>query len=155
MFKSRCWLGLLLILGFTQQTIAQKTIAPQLDHFAIYVADLQKSVAFYRDVFGFEQVPIPVTFAAWLSMGKGVMLHIVAGRKEAVANTKWDHLSIACEDMAAMTASLDARHIPWASMDGKSEPAVRFDGVKQIFIKDPDGYWIEINDALKAKPGAK
>jgi lactoylglutathione lyase len=23
----------------------------------------------------------------------------------------------------------------------------RVDGVKQIYFKDPDGYWIEINDA--------
>ena len=30
--------------------------------------------------------------------------------------------------------------------DGK-EPAVRVDGVKQIYLQDPDGYWIEINDA--------
>ena len=54
-----------------------------------------------------------------------------------------------------MTASLDAKHIIWASMEGKHEPAVRFDGVKQIFIQDPDGYWIEINDALKVQPPEK
>jgi lactoylglutathione lyase len=24
---------------------------------------------------------------------------------------------------------------------------LRVDGVKQIYFKDPDGYWIEINDA--------
>lgn len=54
-----------------------------------------------------------------------------------------------------MTASLDAKHVAWSSMDGKAQPAVRFDGVKQIFIKDPDGYWIEINDALKERIGEK
>jgi lactoylglutathione lyase len=108
----------------------------QVDHVAIYVSDLGTSVAFYKDVFGFQQIPVPVTFAAWPSMGKGVMLHIGAGRKEPVTNTKWDHLSIACADMESMIASLDAKHIPWSSMDGKAEPAVRFDGVKQIFIKD-------------------
>ena len=30
--------------------------------------------------------------------------------------------------------------------DGK-EPTVRVDGVRQIYLQDPDGYWIEINDA--------
>jgi lactoylglutathione lyase len=122
-----------------------------VDHVAIYVADLKTSVAFYKEVFGFEQVPMPVTFAAWLSMGHGVMLHVVGGRKEPVANSKWDHLSIACSDIDVMIASLDAKHIPWSSMEGKPTPAVRFDGTKQIFIKDPDGYWIEINDALKKR----
>jgi len=28
---------------------------------------------------------------------------------------------------------------------------VRPDGVKQNFVRDPDGYWIEINDALKPR----
>ncbi len=140
-----------------QTPVAQTSATPslQVDHLAIDVADLQTSVSFYKDVFGFQQVPMPVTFAAWLSMGKGVMLHIVAGRKQPVENTKWDHLSIACADMDAMIASLDTKHVPWASMEGKHEPAVRFDGVRQIFIKDPDGYWIEINDALKPKQDRK
>jgi lactoylglutathione lyase len=155
MLRSRYWICLLLAFGLIKGIVAQEVVKPQIDHVAIYVSDLQRSVAFYKDTFGFERVPMPVTFAAWLSMGKGVMLHIVAGRKEPVANTKWDHLSIACSDIAVMTASLDAKHIPWASMEGKPEPAVRFDGVKQIFVKDPDGYWIEINDALKVRPPAK
>src|ERR1700712_3510905 len=119
MLKRRCWIALVLGFGLIQGISAQNHVSPQISHVAIYVADLKTSVAFYKDVFGFKQVPIPVTFAAWLSMGKGVMLHIVAGRKEPVVNTKWDHLSIACADMAAMTASLDAKHISWASMDGK------------------------------------
>jgi hypothetical protein len=28
-------------------------------------------------------------------------------------------------------------------MEGKREPAVRFDGVKQIFVKDPDGFGLK------------
>ena len=131
--------------------VGQQASPIVIDHVAIYVADLNTSIKFYHDVFGFERVPMPVTFAAWLSMGHGVMLHIVAGRKEPVTNSKWDHLSLACDDMDKMTAALDAKHIAWSSMEGKPTPAVRFDGVKQVFIKDPDGYWIEINDALKGK----
>ena len=59
--------------------------------------------------------------------------------------------SIACSDMAVMTAARDSKHIAWVSMEGKPEPAVRFDGVKQIFIRDPDGYRSENNDALKVR----
>jgi len=155
MFSPKLWLSVALLFAAPSAVPAQSSPSMQVDHVAIYVSDLKTSVAFYKDVFGFQQVPMPVTFAAWLSMGKGVMLHVVAGRKEPVANSKWDHLSIACADMAAMTASLDAKHVAWSSMDGKAQPAVRFDGVKQIFIKDPDGYWIEINDALKERIGEK
>ncbi len=28
---------------------------------------------------------------------------------------------------------------------------VRPEGVKQTFVRDPDGYWIEINDALRSR----
>jgi lactoylglutathione lyase len=142
--------ALFLALVVASTASAQQT-SLQIDHVAIYVADLKTSVDFYHDVLGFQRVPMPVTFAAWLSMGNGVMLHVVAGRKEPVSNSKWDHLSFACDDMEKMTNALDAKRVHWESMEGKACPAVRFDGVKQIFIKDPDGYWIEINDAAKKK----
>src|SRR6201999_2044185 len=106
---------------------AQQSAPMQFDHVAIYVSDLKASLAFYQNVFGFERVPMPVSFAAWLSMGHGVMLHIVGGRKEPVSNSKWDHFAIACDDMDKMTASLDAKHIPWAGIDGKPAPVARFD----------------------------
>jgi lactoylglutathione lyase len=141
---------LVLLLALVAASSAQQT-SLQIDHVAIYVADLKTSVDFYQDVFGFQRVPMPLAFAAWLSMGHGVMLHVVAGRKEPVSTSKWDHISFACDDMEKMTNALDAKHIHWESMEGKASPAVRFDGVKQIFIKDPDGYWIEINDAAKKK----
>jgi hypothetical protein len=36
-------------------------------------------------------------------------------------------------------------------MEGEHSPQVRSDGVRHIFVQDPDGYWIEINDSLKKK----
>ena len=103
MLRSKHSICLSIAMGFIMQMEAQEAVKPQVDHVAIYASDLQKSVAFYKDAFGFEQIPMPVKFAAWLSMGKGVMLHIVGGRKQPVTNTKWDHLSIACSDMTVMT----------------------------------------------------
>lgn len=100
------WILCLLAAGILcRPAEAQSKQGMQLDHVAIYVSDLNASVAFYKDVFGFQQVPMPVKFAAWLSMGKGVMLHIVAGRKEQVSNSRWDHVSIACGDLDAMIAA--------------------------------------------------
>jgi catechol 2,3-dioxygenase-like lactoylglutathione lyase family enzyme len=149
--RSAVMLYLLLACVSIAPAQTQAPAAMSIDHVAIYVADLKTSVAFYKDVFGFQQIPMPVTVAAWLSMGHGIALHIVAGRKQPVSNAKWDHLSIACDNMDQMIATLNVKHIPWASMEGTPAPHVRFDGVKQIFIQDPDGYWIEINDALKKR----
>lgn len=122
-----------------------------MDHVAISVADADKSAAFYQALFGFRQVHAPFPTARWLVMGNGVMLHIVGNRSEPSPHSRWDHLALACADMDAFIANLDARHISWSNMEGGHVPQLRGDGVKQIFIQDPDGYWIEINDAIKQK----
>jgi len=119
-----------------------------LNHVAIQVVDLDKSVSFYKAVFGLSEVPAPFAGARWLSLGGGIVLHIVGNRTAPSEHSRWDHIAIACGDMGAMIANLGARHIRWINMDGANTPQVRPDGVKQIFIQDPDGYWIEINDAL-------
>ncbi|WP_083225015.1 VOC family protein [Sphingomonas panacis] len=120
-----------------------------LDHIAIYVADLDRSVIFYREVFGFREVPAPFPIARWLVTGNGLMLHLVKGRSLPVDNTKWDHIAIAWGPMEETIATLDAKKIAWSDIQGRHVPQIRPDGVKQIFVRDPDGYWIEINDSLK------
>jgi hypothetical protein len=38
--------------------------------------------------------------------------------------------------------------IPWEDKDVKKiAVSIRPDGVKQAWLQDPDGYWVEINDA--------
>jgi lactoylglutathione lyase len=120
-----------------------------MDHVAISVVDPDKSAAFYTDLFGFKQVPAPVPMARWLVMANGVMLHIVGNRTASSQHSRWDHLALSCANMDAVISKLNARHIAWTNMEGGRLPQVRADGVKQIFIQDPDSYWIEINDAAK------
>jgi len=120
-----------------------------MDHVAISVTDPDKSAAFYSDLFGFKQIPAPVPMARWLIMANGVMLHIVGNRTASSQHSRWDHLALACADMDAIISKLNARHIAWTNMEGGHLPQVRADGVKQIFIQDPDDYWIEINDAAQ------
>ncbi len=122
-----------------------------LDHVAIYVRDLDSSTAFYKDIFGFREVKAPFPTARWLVTGGGSTLHIVSGRTEPLKNTKWDHFAVSCADMDKMIAALDAKKVDWTDIQGRREPQLRPDGVRQIFIRDPDGYWIEINDALKPR----
>jgi len=122
--------------------------AAALDHVAIYVRDPDVSAEFYKKVFGLKQIPAPVPFARWLAMGNGLVLHIVPGRTTPLDHSKWDHIAVACADMDVMIRTLKDQNIPWTDIEGRKAPQVRADGVKQIFVQDPDGYWIEINDAL-------
>lgn len=122
-----------------------------LDHVAIYVADLDRSVSFYRDVFGFREVPAPFPIARWMVTGNGLMIHIAKGRTVAIDNPKWEHFAIAWGPMTETIAALDAKKIAWSDIQGRHAPQVRPDGVEQIFVQDPDGHWIEINDSLKKR----
>ena len=47
-----------------------------------------------------------------------------------------------------LSSSLKKNNIPFENWAGeKNTYTIRVDGVKQIYFKDPDGYWVEINDA--------
>lgn len=49
--------------------------------------------------------------------------------------------------MERFIENLKAKDYPFESWGGvKGEVTNRVDGVKQIYIRDPDGYWLEIND---------
>jgi len=42
---------------------------------------------------------------------------------------------------------LDAMNIKYGNWAQTSkDPQVRPDGIKQVYLQDPDGYWIEVND---------
>jgi lactoylglutathione lyase len=50
--------------------------------------------------------------------------------------------------VAGFIEKLKANKIEFENWPGeKGAVTTRVDGVKQIYFKDPDGYWIEINDA--------
>lgn len=123
--------------------------APALDHVGIQASDLDRSVTFYTGVLGLAEVPAPFppTEARWVAFGNGQLLHIVAHGRAGSEHNRWDHFALACRDLPAMIARLDALHWPWTDMNGGHAVQRRPDGVRQIFIRDPDGYAIELNDA--------
>jgi lactoylglutathione lyase len=125
--------------------------ALSLDHVGIQAADLDQSVAFYTRVLGLHEVPAPFPRDAgrWIALGGGRMLHIVAHGTPGAPHNRWDHFALACANLDAMAARLDTLHVAWADMEGRHAIQTRPDRVRQIFVRDPDGYDIEINDAAK------
>lgn len=120
-----------------------------LDHVGIQAADLDRSAAFYRDVLGLHEQPAPFPRGAvrWFSLGGGRMLHIVAHGSSASPHNRWDHFALACSDFDTLIVHLNTLRVPWTDMDGHHTIQTRPDHVRQIFVRDPDGYNIEINDA--------
>ena len=124
-------------------------VTPALDHVGIQASDLDRSVRFYTTAFGLSEVqaPFPKTEARWLSFGNGQLLHIVAHGRRGVLHNEWDHFALACPDLQANIARLDRMHVAWTDMSGGHQVQKRPDEVSQIFVRDPDGYNIELNDA--------
>ena len=128
---------------------AQVIAAPALDHVGIQASDLDRTIRFYTTVLGLREVPAPFSKAdaRWMTFENGYKLHVVGHGQAATTHNKWDHIALACSDLPAMIARLESLHVAWTDMSGDRTLQRRPDGVTQIFIRDPDGYNIELNDA--------
>ena len=75
-------------------------------------------------------------------------MHLISIIKEPVVNNKATHISLAARNIDAFVKLLIALKIPCSDWPGKPNTVhIRKHGVKQIFFQDPDGYWVEVNDA--------
>lgn len=122
---------------------------PSINHIAIYVLDLQNSTAFYQNVLLLKQIPEPFHDGrhAWFSIGSQSQLHIIQGAKTIKDTDINIHLAFNVPSLQGFIDHLEQLHVDyrnWAG-DGKM-PTSRVDGVKQIYLQDPDNNWIEIND---------
>ena len=137
---------------FAQETPAA---VARLDHVAIWVTDQQKSIDFYREMFGLAEIPAPFPPGGprWMQLANGVELHIQPGRDAPVAQPRRVHMAIAVASLDPILEKLKARGQSWSDVAGKPGviQTMRTDGIRQIFLQDPDGYWIEVNDALKKR----
>jgi lactoylglutathione lyase len=143
---------LFLLSSITIQPFAQINNKPKamLNHTAIYVIDVKKSAGFYQNIIGLDTVPEPFHDGkhAWFSTAPGIMLHVIQGAAEKKEYYKNQHTCFSVASLEAFTVMLKKNNIPWEDRDGaKNAITTRVDGVKQLWLQDPDGYWIEINDA--------
>lgn len=135
----------------TAQNSTTPAVTVAIDHVALHVADLDASAAFYSGVFRLQEIPAAAKGRRWFSLGKGVALHLLGERSAPVADDRSVHLALTSDNLEPILQRLRERRIPWSDFAGTpgAVGAVRSDGVRQIFLRDPDGYWIEVNDALK------
>lgn len=119
------------------------------NHMALSVKDVQVSVDFYTKVFQLKEITnrSAIEGIRWLSMGEGKELHLISVVKEPFVLNKAIHLAMATKNYDAFISHLDKSGIMYYDWAGKEHTVnTRADGVKQIYFKDPDGYWIEINN---------
>lgn len=96
-----------------------------------------------------EKIPEPFhdNKHVWFKIGEHNQLHVVSGAKEKVPHDINIHLAFSVPSVENFAKHLDSFSIKYGNWNQTSkEPQVRPDGIKQIYLQDPDGYWIEVND---------
>lgn len=119
------------------------------DHYAINVDDLDRSIGFYQQVFALDEITNGTgkENIRWLSLGEGMGLHIIETDRSELRLQKGVHLAIAVARFDEFVAHLRDIGVNFETWQGVPfETNSRPDGVRQVYLQDPDGYWIEVND---------
>lgn len=119
-------------------------------HTALLVDDLDKSADFYGSVLQLKEIEVPYRNPdlRWFSLGDQLQLHLVKDTNDGVKLHKAIHIALKVSNFDVFVNYLEKNKIPYSDWLGEAgKVAIRGDGVKQVYVQDPDGHWIEINDA--------
>lgn len=119
----------------------------RFNHVTLNCRDVERSIAFYRDLLGMRLMKRPgFSFAgAWLYRdGLGMMIHLneIDGLPDPPEQiqTRHRHIAFRAEEFDAAVADLAERGIPFES---RQLPDL---GYRQAFLHDPDGNIIELGE---------
>jgi catechol 2,3-dioxygenase len=131
-----------------ERTVTDSRIDPRVDigHVHLKVADLERSLTFYRDVLGFELVQRMGDQAAFLSAG-GYHHHIglntwesLGGSRPPRGSTGLYHLAIRYPDRATLADALRRLRTAGIALDGAADHGVS----EALYLRDPDGNGVEL-----------
>ena len=111
------------------------------NHVALLVSDVEASASFYQKVFGLEEIPRPAFDfpGLWLGFDGNRELHLIGGREEAViSDPRGMHWALEIDSVEDWENFLDSIGVPYTPR------RTRPDGAYQIYVKDPDGYFVEL-----------
>lgn len=145
----------LVMYGF-QPLLAQQSKKPSFNHIAQTVGNFNSAIQFYTTILGLDSIANPFNDGAhaWFSIGNNIALHIIdkkllpKGEVFQTNHSKGNHLCISVQSVDTQITILKKNQIKWFDWPGTLYGiTLRPDGVKQIWFQDPDGFWIEVNDA--------
>lgn len=115
----------------------------QFDHISLFVSNLAASKTFYISVLELEEIPRPAFDfpGAWFQLAPHVQLHLIAGKEKPVegAGSRKNHFAVLVKDI--FHTEQKAKEFGLSYVGPKKRP----DGAWQLFIADPDGYYIEFS----------
>lgn len=140
-------LAFLIFVLSVNQSLRSQIPVTGYNHVALAVANIDSAASFYRDIVGLEPIPVPENLRAlraWFKIAPGQELHLLAGRTDPVTNNDRNgaHFALTIPDADPVEAYLKKVGWPYHRQQ-------RFDKAWQIYITDPDGYVIELNEPKK------
>lgn len=118
------------------------------DHDAIQVKDVNASAKFYGEILGLKEIPnggLP-DHIRWFQLNNQIQIHLIES-SELPEKQKGVHMALNTDKLREFMEFLNSRNIHFENWPGEAgKTNTRPDGVKQIYLQDPDGYWIEVND---------
>ena len=126
---------------------------PVFNHAALCAKNLKKTADFYSTVLQLQKIhhPFNDTLHVWFKIGEGLALHVIQGDCPANVHDIGIHLCFSVPSLDGFIHHLDQLNVSYGNWTGEPKKVqLRADGVKQIYFQDPDGFWIEVNDAGKS-----
>jgi lactoylglutathione lyase len=139
----------ILCLGVTFAANAQHKLTAKFNHLAIYVTDMKVSRHFYTQIIGLDSIKEPFHDGKhlWLDLGFGSAMHIISGAENKKEYFIGNHLCLSTADLDQFKKRLEMNKIKWQNYQGQvGQTTTRPDGISQIWLQDPDGYWLEVNN---------
>ncbi|MFV1449980.1 VOC family protein [Maribacter sp. HS] len=121
------------------------------DHYSVIVKDLDKVGDFYKNVLNLKEIPHPSAPSGfkWFVIQGNSQLHLIGKDSVAMQHSKSVHLCLATQKLDELIASLKEKQITYYDWPGaENSVTLRADGVRQIYLKDPENNWVEINNAV-------
>ena len=121
----------------------------KFDHQAMPVNNLKISGDFYRDICGFKDIPTLV--GTKILTGGLLILRVkksilIFSDKKIQKTPKQIHMAFSPENFDEFIDYLKMNNVVFTNYNLEvGVVQVRKDGIKQVWLRDPQGYWIEIN----------
>jgi lactoylglutathione lyase len=122
-----------------------------LHHVSLNVRDVEASAAFYANVLGLQEIPnrFGKSHIRWFTIDGFRTVHLIGGGTEGEQPRHFsNHVALATRSFEIVLTRLERCGVTYVSLARQPKDiTVRADGVRQVYFQDPDGHWIEINDA--------
>lgn len=136
---------------FLENIKHKKMITFSFNHLALSVKDVNLSINFYQKVLKLEEVENTASDSntRWLSLGEGKQLHLIPRPHLEVKTNKAIHFALTAANINSFIEHLIDLKVAYTDWkDTPEKDYVRKDGIQQVYFQDPDGYWVEVNNAL-------